>query len=158
MIAVVTYVLSIVLVNWLFVTLPLIPLPFDAGLWPPASLVVGLIFVLRDYAQRAVGHWVIVAMLIAGALSYFLASPAVAFASVAAFLVSEFADWAIYTLTDRPFKDRVLLSSAISTPLDSGVFLALIGHFSIVGVLVMTISKMVAAIGVWFFYAKRQNV
>ncbi len=155
MVSVIVYVLSIVLVNWLFVVLPLVPLPGDWGVWPPASLIVGLVFILRDYAQRAVGHWVIVAMLVAGALSFYLASPAAAVASVTAFLISEFADWAIYTVTKRPFRDRILLSSAIGTPLDSGVFLAMIGHFSITGVLVMTLSKMVAAVVVWLGYGKK---
>ena len=80
------YIALIVLVNWLFTVLPLLPLP-TGDMFPPASLVVGFIFVLRDYAQRAIGHWVIVAMFFAGALSYFMASPYVAVASVTAFLI-----------------------------------------------------------------------
>ena len=54
----------------------------------PMSFAVGLIFVVRDYAQRAVGHWVIAAMLAAGVLSWWMADPFVALASVAAFAVS----------------------------------------------------------------------
>lgn len=143
------YIGSIVAVNWLFTVVPLVPLPFDLGWWPPVSLVVGLVFVLRDYAQRACGHWVILAMLAGGALSYFMASPAVAAASVAAFLVGETADWLVYTVTRRPFRTRVLASSALGTPLDSAVFLALIGQFSVAGVATMTLSKMVAALAVY---------
>jgi queuosine precursor transporter len=122
---VVAYIASIVLVNWGFTVVPLVSLG-DLGMWPPMSLVVGAVFVLRDYAQREVGHWVIPAMLIGGALSWWMASPAVAIASVSAFLISELADWAVYTFTRRPFRERVLYSSALGTPIDSAVCLALI--------------------------------
>ena len=120
------------------------------------SLVVGLIFVARDYAQREIGHRVIIAMLIAASLSYVMASPFVAVASLAAFLISEFADWAIYSFTYRPFSQRILISSLISTPLDSIVFLAVIGHLSVVGALAMTASKMLGALIVWWLVRRRE--
>jgi len=119
-------------------------------------LVVGLIFVARDYAQREIGHRVIVAMLLAAALSYIMASPFVAVASLSAFLISEFADWAVYSYTRRPFAQRVLLSSLIGTPLDSVVFLAIIGHLSVAGVAAMTISKMLGAMAVWWLVRRRE--
>ncbi len=96
-------------------------------------------------------------MLAAGAISYFMASPQVAAASVAAFLLSEFADWAVYTFTRRPFSQRILLSSALGTPLDSIVFLALIGHLSAAGVLAMTLSKMLGALVVWWMVRRRET-
>lgn len=148
------YILGIVACNWAFDILPLVQLG-DLGAWPPASLIVGLGFVLRDYAQREVGHKVIFAMLIGAALSYLLASPFVAFASLAAFLASEVIDWAVFTFSGKPFAQRILLSSAISTPVDSAVFLALIGHFSLTAVALMTISKMVGAAVVWKLEARR---
>src|SRR5690606_40392935 len=43
--------------------------------WPPMSLAVGLVFVLRDFAQREVGHKVLFIMLIGAAISYLMASP-----------------------------------------------------------------------------------
>ena len=92
---------------------------------------------------------VIGAMLIAGLLSYIMADPFVAIASVTAFIISEFADWGIYTWTKKPFAQRILISSIISTPLDSGIFLAMIGHFSILNTALMTIAKMIGAIVVW---------
>ncbi|MEQ8665559.1 MAG: VUT family protein [Rhodospirillales bacterium] len=150
------YIALIVCVNWLFTVVPLVDLP-GGEKWPPASLFVGLVFVARDFAQREIGHRVIVAMLIAGALSYFMASPYVALASVTAFLISEFADWAVYSFTKRPFSQRVLLSSAVGTPLDSAVFLLMIGHFSVIGVVVMTISKMVGAMIVWWIVRRRET-
>jgi uncharacterized PurR-regulated membrane protein YhhQ (DUF165 family) len=149
------YVALIVLVNWGFTVVPLMPLP-GGEMWPPMSLVVGLVFVARDYAQREIGHKVIIAMLVSAALSYVMANPFVAVASLSAFLISEFADWAVYSFTRRPFSQRVLLSSLIGTPLDSAVFLAIIGHFSLVGVVVMTLSKMLGALAVWWLVRRRE--
>jgi hypothetical protein len=143
------YIALVALVNVGFAHVPLLPLP-SGDMWPPMSLAVGLVFVARDFAQREAGHGVILlAMLAGGALSYAMADPFIAFASVAAFLVSEAADWLLYTVSRRPFHERILWSSALSTPLDSAVFLALIGHLSIWGVAVMTLSKMLGAGAVW---------
>lgn len=142
------YLVSIVLINIGFVHMPLIH-----G-WPPMSLAVGLVFVLRDFAQREIGHKVLLVMLAGAVISFFMASPAVAVASCAAYLVSELVDWAVYTFSKRPLAQRVLLSSALGTPVDSAVFLSLIGFFSINGVLLMTASKMLAAVAVFFWLRK----
>lgn len=152
-----SYIGLIVLVNWGFTVTPLIPLP-TGDMFPPMSLVVGLIFVARDFSQREVGHWVIPAMLIGGALSWWMADPFVAVASVSAFLISELADWAVYTWTKKPFAQRVLISSAVGTPLDSIVFLAIIGHISVTAVIVMTVAKMLGALVVWWMLQKREAV
>ena len=150
------YIALIVLVNWGFSVVPLLDL-WTGEKWPPMSLIVGLIFVARDYAQREIGHRVIIAMLIAAALSYVMASPFVAVASLAAFLISEFADWAVYSFTKKPLHERILISSVISTPLDSAVFLAVINHLSWSGVIAMTVSKMIAALIVWQILRKRRH-
>lgn len=149
------YVGLIVLVNWGFTVVPLVALP-GGEMWPPMSLVVGFIFVARDFAQREIGHRVIIAMLIAAALSYVMADPFVAVASLSAFLISEFADWAVYSFTGRPFSQRVLISSAVGTPLDSIVFLGVLGHLSVTGVVAMTASKMLGALLVWWMVRRRE--
>jgi uncharacterized PurR-regulated membrane protein YhhQ (DUF165 family) len=151
------YVILIVAVNYGFTVVPLVALP-GGEVWPPISLLVGFIFVARDYAQREIGHRVIIAMLAAGVLSYVMASPFIAVASVAAFLISEFADWAVYSFTGRSFSRRVLLSSAVGTPLDSAVFLSLIDQFSVIGVVAMTASKMLGALLVWWMIRRRETV
>lgn len=150
------YVASIVIVNYAFGVLPILPLG-EGIVIPSATILVGLIFVIRDFAQKEVGHYVILAMLLAGTLSYFLANPTIAIASVTAFLVSEFADWAIYSFTKRPFPQRVLLSSALGTPIDSALFLYMIGFFSVSGVIVMTLVKMIGALVVWWMIRKRMS-
>ncbi len=149
------YIALIVAVNYGFSVVPLVKLP-DGTMWPPLSLVVGFIFVVRDFAQREIGHRVLLAMLIGAALSYVMADPYVAVASAAAFLVSELADWLIYSLTKRPLSQRIIYSSLLSAPLDSAVFLFGIGHFSIAAVVTMTASKLVGAFIVWWMVRKRE--
>ena len=72
-------------------------------MFPPMSLVVGLIFVARDYAQREIGHRVIVAMLFAGFFILGDGRSYVALASVVAFFISELIDWLVYSWTWQPF-------------------------------------------------------
>ena len=148
------YIALIVLVNWGFTVVPLVPLP-TGDMFPPLSLIVGLVFVARDFSQREIGHYVIAAMMLAGGLSWMMADPFVAFASVSAFLISEFADWFVYTWTKRPLAERILISSAIATPVDSAVFLGIIGHLTPTAVIVMTASKMVGALVVWLTIRNR---
>ena len=64
------YILSIVLVNIGFIYVPMIPLL--GQMFPPMTLIVGLVFILRDFAQREVGHGVLIAMGIGAILSYIL--------------------------------------------------------------------------------------
>ena len=150
------YIGLIVLVNWLFIVVQ----PVDMGggeMWPPVALVVGLIFIARDFAQRVIGHWVLAAMLVAGALSYFLADPFVAYASVAAFAISELADWLVYSFTKRSFAQRILFSSVLATPLDTIVFLGIMGWLSAPAVLAMTASKLAGALIVWYLVRNRME-
>ena len=142
------YVAAIVAVNIGFVYVPLVPIWGE--MFPPMSLVVGAVFILRDFAQREIGHHILAAMLIGAGLSYLMADPYVALASLVAFLISELVDWYVYTFTGRPLAQRILLSSAISTPIDSAVFLEMIGHFSFVGFAMMTAAKMLAAGAIWW--------
>lgn len=89
------------------------------------SLLVGGVLVLRDAAQRSWSHGVLLLMLIGAAISWRFGAPAVAFASVCAFLVSESIDWLVYSTTHRPFATRVWRSVLASAPVDTAVFLHL---------------------------------
>ena len=151
----VLYILTVVAVNWAFDLVPLLALP-NGEMWSPVALGVGFVFVIRDYAQREIGHYVLPAMFLGGFLSWLLASPGIAIASMCAFLTGEFVDWAVYTFTGRPFSQRVLFSSAISTPVDSAVFLAMVGMFSLSSVLMMTASKMLGAVIVFLLARRRE--
>ena len=149
------YIALIVGVNYAFAIVPLVKLP-DGTMWPPVSLLVGFVFVARDFAQREIGHKVLLAMLVGAVLSYFMAGPAIAVASAAAFLISEVLDWAVYSFTKRPLSQRIFYSSAIGAPVDSAVFLGAIGLLSMGGVVAMTASKMVGALIVWWMIRRRE--
>ena len=144
----IAYIVSIVAVNIGFVYIP--PVPLLGEMFPPMSLIVGLIFIARDFAQREIGHKVLGAMAVGAILSYFMADPFVAIASVIAFAISEMVDWGVYTYTKRPLRDRILLSSALGTPVDSAVFLLILGFFSPLGFLLMTLAKMLTAVILWW--------
>lgn len=149
------YIVNIVALNWAFAYVPTFMLPGGIE-WTPVALLVGFTFVIRDYAQREIGHKVLPAMLVGGLISWHMASPEIAVASMTAFMVGELADWAVYTFTGKPFSQRILLSSLLSTPLDSLVFLLLINMFSPVMLITMTLSKLLGALLV-FFIARRKE-
>ena len=132
------YVATILCVNMAFSYFP----GYEV-LW---SALIGTVFITRDLCQRHIGHWCLLAMAFAGLLSYFLADPFVAIASVSAFAVSELADWLVYTLYKRPLADRILVSSSISVPLDSAVFLLILGIFTPTLFAVQIASKMASAV------------
>lgn len=149
------YIGTVVLVNVLFSIIPPISLP-NGVVWPPASIIVGFIFVIRDYVQREVGHWVLPAMIVGAVISGLMVEKEIAFASICAFFFGEMVEWFIYTITKRPFSERMFWSCAISTPVDSLIFLAMLGFFSWEGILIMTTSKMAGVLAV-FFLAKRRE-
>lgn len=151
------YIALIVTVNYAFSVVPLVKLP-DGTMWPPVALLVGFVFVVRDFAQREIGHKVLLAMLVGVVISYFMASPFVATASAAAFLISELVDWAVYTYTKRPLSQRILFSSLLGTPVDSAVFLGLLGLLSPVGVIAMSASKLLGAVLVWWMIRRRESL
>lgn len=142
------YFLAVVTANLGFTYIPLIPIP-GGEMFAPMSLLVGLVFVLRDFAQKELGHRVLFVMTAGLLASYLLADPYVAYASAAAFAISEFADWLVYTVTKKPLKDRILISSVVSTPIDSATFMMIVGFFSWYGLAIMVASKMIAAVFVW---------
>lgn len=103
-------------------------IPVAPGLMAPSGvLVVGLAFVLRDLVQRRLGVGFAAMAVVAGAgLSALLAPPALVIASGVAFLISEFADLAIYTpLQKRRLVLAVVASSIVGLIVDSIIFLQL---------------------------------
>jgi uncharacterized PurR-regulated membrane protein YhhQ (DUF165 family) len=116
------YVALIPFVNWSFTWAPNWTLWGDVA-FNPVTVVTGLVLVFRDFAQRQVGHWVLLLMAVALLLSVWLAGPEIALASGAAFAISELVDWALFTFTRFRLSTRVMLSSLIAAPLDSVVFL-----------------------------------
>jgi uncharacterized PurR-regulated membrane protein YhhQ (DUF165 family) len=92
---------------------------------PSGVLMIGVALVLRDLVQRRLGVAIAsLAILIGTAISALLAPPALVIASAAAFLISEFADLAVYTpLARRRLVAAVVASGIVGLFIDSVVFL-----------------------------------
>lgn len=92
---------------------------------PSGVMMVGFALVLRDLVQRRLGAGIsAIAILFGTAASALLAPPNLVLASGTAFLLSEFADLAVYTpLARRRLVAAVVASSAVGLVVDSIVFL-----------------------------------
>src|SRR6478672_4634723 len=102
----VLFCLTIPAANWLIghagtVCVPNGPclVPVAPGIMAPSGvMMVGLALVMRDLVQRRLGvEFGIGAIIVGAAISAGLAPPSLVVASAAAFLLSEFADFAVYT-------------------------------------------------------------
>ena len=129
----VLFCLTIPAANWLIghagtVCVPNGPclVPVAPGIMAPSGvLMIGLALVLRDLVQRRLGvEFGIGAIIVGAAISAGLAPPSLVVASAAAFLLSEFADFAVYTpLARRRLVVAVFTSSVVGLVVDSIVFL-----------------------------------
>jgi queuosine precursor transporter len=127
------FALTIPMANWLIgnagtVCVPQGPclVPVAPGLMAPSGVMMaGVALVLRDLVQRRLGVGLASLAILAGAgLSAFLAPPALVVASATAFLISEFADLAVYTpLARRGLVIAVVASGVVGLVVDSIVFL-----------------------------------
>ena len=89
----------------------------------PLTIATGMVFVIRDFVQREMGHRVLVLMALAIGWSFYYSWPVIAIASGLAFAVSETVDWLLFTFTKYRLSTRILLSSALAAPIDTTVFL-----------------------------------
>lgn len=101
-------------------------LPVGFGLMAPSGvLLVGAALVLRDAVHEAGGaKAAFLAILIGAGLAWLVAPSALVAASVAAFLLAELADMAVYTpLRERRLGLAVMASGLVGAAVDSAVFL-----------------------------------
>ncbi|MBU6497447.1 MAG: VUT family protein [Rhodospirillales bacterium] len=106
-------------------------IPVAPGLMAPSGvLLAGLALVLRDLVQRLLGRaWGLAAVLMGTAVSIGVAGPSLVMASGVAFLLSELADFAVYTpLQRRGLLLAVLASACAGLVIDSLLFLSLAFH------------------------------
>ena len=149
------YVAAIVVVNWMFTAI--VPWSTPLGDLYLANVVVGFIFVLRDYAQREVGHYILFATALAGVLTWFMVDPAIAAASITAFILSETADWGVYSFLRRPLSQRILISSMIAVPLDTLAFQYLAGYLTPAAFATEIVSKAFGVVIVWYLLRARDR-
>jgi len=122
------YIASIVAANAMTAHFGLVPVGF--GLMVTAgTFAAGFALITRDWVQVASGRRVVLVAILAGAaISAFTSNEALAFASGIAFLVSELVDLGVFTpLRGRSLPAAVLLSSVVSAPVDTILFLYLAG-------------------------------
>jgi uncharacterized PurR-regulated membrane protein YhhQ (DUF165 family) len=154
MIPLIGYIAVIVLANWAIATFGIVPVGF--GLAAPAGVYfAGLAFTLRDLVQEQLGRLWTVLAIVAGAAVSAVISPQFALASGVAFLISELADFAVYTpLRRRNWLAAVAISNTVGLVADSILFLGLaFGSLDflpgqVVGKLWMTVLA-VALLWVW---------
>jgi uncharacterized PurR-regulated membrane protein YhhQ (DUF165 family) len=118
------YILTIPLANWAITQYGVVPVGF--GLMAPAGVAfAGLAFTLRDLTHESLGRWWTLAAIGVGALlSLAVSAPFVAVASATAFLVSELADFAVYTpLRERGWLRAVAASNVVGLVTDGAIFL-----------------------------------
>src|ERR1700757_1121049 len=129
----VLFALTIPAANWLIgnVATSCLPngpclLPVAPGLMAPSGVtMVGIALVLRDLVQRRLGTTISALAGLGGSgMSALLAPASLVVASATAFLLSEFADLAVYTpLARRRLVAAVIASSCAGLVVDSIVFL-----------------------------------
>lgn len=140
------YICTIVSANWLVEHYGLVSVGF--GLMATAgTYAAGAALLLRDGVQDALGRlWVITGIAI-GALLTLLISPALAFASAAAFLLAELADMAVYTpLRAKGWVRAVVASNTVGAIVDTFIFLWLAGFpLTIQGVGGQLVGKLIWA-------------
>ena len=131
----VAFILTIPAANWMIGNVGtvcpenspcLIPVGFQL-MAPSGVIMVGLALVLRDLVQRRLGKlWALGAIVVGALLSALIAPQALVLASGAAFLVSELADFAVYTpLQKKRLVLAVFMSGVVGLVVDSILFLQL---------------------------------
>lgn len=123
---------SIVVANWVTTRYGFIPVGFGYQA-TAGTFAAGFALALRDGTQDLLGKRVMFAVIAAGAaVSYLIADPFIAAASVAAFVVAELVDFAVYTplrnksrLGDRRWAVAVGASSIAGALADTAIFLGI---------------------------------
>jgi len=86
----------------------------------------------------------------------------IALASVSAFLISEFIDWLIFTITKKDFIHRIWISNTVSTPIDSVVFVVLAFGWNWEAIYGQAIIKYISSLMVipfiWYWTRRRKII
>ncbi len=119
------YIATIFAANWAIASFGVVPVGF--GFVAPAGVYfAGLAFTFRDLVQEYLGRVATAVAIAVGAALSALVSPQFAVASGIAFLLSELADFAVYTpLRRRNWLGAVAASNVVGFVADSAIFLTL---------------------------------
>lgn len=122
------YIATIIVANWMTAYFGLVPIGFSLMV-TAGTFAAGLALIARDWVQVAFGRRVVLVAIIVGAVvSALTSNTAIALASGIAFLVSELVDLGVFTpIRGRSLALAVLISSVVSAPVDTVLFLWLAG-------------------------------
>lgn len=154
------YIASIVAANATLALIGLVPVGF--GLMAPAGVLwAGLSLTLRDLVQDGLGKRAVLYAIGIGAFVSSFWAPSFALASGVAFLVSELADFAVYTPIKRhSWLGAVALSNTVGLLVDSALFLWLaFGSLDfLAGLVVAKVCVTVATVAVLWLVRRQQPV
>jgi uncharacterized PurR-regulated membrane protein YhhQ (DUF165 family) len=128
--AIVAYVAAVLVANLVTSSWGLVPAGFGL-LVPAGTYCAGLALALRDAVHRLAGvGWALAAITVGIGLSFVFADPTIAWASAAAFTVSELLDLAVFAKVHRRhgWLPALLASNTVGAPVDTLMFLALSGY------------------------------
>lgn len=122
------YLALVVAANFMTEHLGLVPIGFGL-LVTAGTFAAGGVIITRNVVQDVIGRRLVVALMAAGSvMSWWLASPAIAVASTAAFALSETTDMGIFTpLRRHGWPAAVAIASTVAAVVDTLAFLALAG-------------------------------
>ncbi|MGO4489996.1 VUT family protein [Microbacterium sp. 2RAF4] len=126
--ALTVYIGAILVANILSANIGLVPVGFGL-LVSAGTYAAGFALLSRDFVHTYLGvRGVLAGITIGLALSWFLATPALAMASAVAFLVAEVADMLVFLwIRPRGFVRAALVSNCVSAPVDTVLFLWIAG-------------------------------
>lgn len=142
----------IVAANYVTTNYGIVPVGF--GLMATAgTYFVGASFILRDFIQDKLGRLAVLGLIAFGAgLSYGVSAQFIATASAVAFLLSETADWAVYSpLRKRGYVRAAVASNVVGAVVDTAVFLSIAGfpwRAAFAGQVIGKLAVTVAAVAV----------
>lgn len=141
----VAYVGTVVTANWASMRWPAVvlgPLVVPAG-----TMWSGVTFTLRDLLHEALGAGGVIAGISVGAgLSWLLASPQIALASMLAFAVSETLDSAIYAVLRSRSRARAMVSSNVAGLMVDSLLFVPLAFGSLVAVPGQLVGKTVTTV------------
>lgn len=122
------FIATVLAANYVTTQYGMVPVGF--GLVATAgTYFAGLAFILRDLVQDKAGRlWVAALIVAGGALSFAISAPFIALASSAAFLLSEGADFAVYSpLRKHGYIRAAVASNLVGSIVDTVLFLTIAG-------------------------------
>jgi uncharacterized PurR-regulated membrane protein YhhQ (DUF165 family) len=126
--ALTAYILAILAANWLTTHYGMTHLPGMTLTVTAGTYAAGAALLLRDAVQDYAGTSWVFAGIAAGGVLTAVMSPALAVASVTAFVIAELCDWGVYTpLRTRGWGRAALASGIVGALVDTAVFLSLLG-------------------------------